>query len=452
MSQPTPGTKATDGANELVSASAAGRQLVDILLRGRTSALVVTLAASLGSLGWSASLGMGASPAPRPAVKVGVSLAVTGTEARWGVPMLHGIQLAVEDVNAGGGAGGRALETSVLDSAGLGVEGISRARGTSNFEQFIGDPAVVAVIGPQTSGEARAVAPLLSRAGLATITPSATTFDLTDPALRDRFRPGGRTVFFRTIGTDLAQSEAMARFAHARLGARRLVLVDDGTDFGVRLILTFARQARALGMTVLAQSRITGASGDYRAELRELRALDPEALYFGGGQQVGLKLARQVAEVLPSVHRLAAESLLDRAFPVQAGAAAEGWYVSNVAPPDPRVGPAATAWADRFRRRFGDAPSSYALTGYTAARVIADAVARVARRDQAISRTRVREAIQATRLFDTPQGVVAFDSNGDLERPVVSIYQVRSGAFHHIETVPGSGTPRAPSDGDAARR
>src|SRR5262249_24474104 len=150
----------------------------------------------------------------------GVSLALTGTEARYGVPILHGVQLAAEDVNERGGAGGHALETLALDSAGPGIEGISGSRRASNFERFIGDPAVVAAIGPQTSGEPRAVAPLLSRAGLATITPSATTFDITDPALRDRFRPGVRIVFFRTIGTDLAQGEAMARFAQARLGVR----------------------------------------------------------------------------------------------------------------------------------------------------------------------------------------------------------------------------------------
>ena len=74
---------------------------------------------------------------------------------------------------------------------------------------------MVAVVGPQTSGEGRAVAALLSRADLATLTPSATTFDITDPELRDHFRPGGRAVYFRTVGTDLAQGRG-----HGALRAR----------------------------------------------------------------------------------------------------------------------------------------------------------------------------------------------------------------------------------------
>ena len=138
--------------------------------------------------------------------------------------------------------------------------------------------------------------------------------------------------------------------------------------------------------------------------LLEVRAQRPDALYFAGRYQVGLKLARQVAEILPSVHRLAAESLYDGAFPLQAGsAAAEGWHVSNVAP-DVGAGPAALSWAERFRARFGDAPSPYALSAYTAVLVIADAVARVVGSGQPVTRTRVRDAIQTTRLPSTPQG------------------------------------------------
>ena len=82
------------------------------------------------------------------------------------------------------------------------------------------------------SREGRAVAALLSRATLATITPSATTFDITAPELQAHFRPGGPAVYFRTVGTDLVQAEAMARFAHGRLGVGRPVLIGDGTGSG----------------------------------------------------------------------------------------------------------------------------------------------------------------------------------------------------------------------------
>jgi ABC-type branched-subunit amino acid transport system substrate-binding protein len=122
--------------------------------------------------------------------------------------------------------------------------------------------------------------------------------------------------------------------------------------------------------------------------------------------------------------------------------------VANVGP-DPAAGPAAQAWAERFQRRFGEAPSSYSLTAYTAVAVVAKAVAHVAASGRPITRSRLRDAIQAVRLPDTPQGMVSFDANGDLERPVVSIYQVRSGAFQYVGAVAAAGAPRVP--GGAAR-
>lgn len=372
-----------------------------------------------------------------------MSLAVTGPDARYGLPMLHGVELAVEDVNQREAAGGYALETVVLDSAGPGLEGISRWRGMNNYERFIADPTVVAAVGPQTTGEARAATPFLSRAGLATITPSATTFDLTDPANRDRFRPGGRTVFFRTVGTDLAQGDAMAHYARDRLGVRRVVVIDDGTEFGVRMALAFARGAEALGMTVLAQMQVHWTEGDYRPQLHEASALNPDGLYFSGGYLVGVKIARNAADVLPWVNRLGTESLNDRAFAIQARGTGEDWRVPNVAP-DLGATPAAAAWAERYRSRFGEAPSSYALTAYTAMTVIGDALGRVIRDGRAVTRESVRAAIGATRLPRTPQGRVAFDENGDLDRPVVSIYRLKSGAWQYVETITEGAAPRDP--------
>ena len=399
--------------------------------RGKATPLAALLAVALGWL----SPAEGA-PALRPVLRLGVSLAATGPDARWGGPMLQGVQLAVEDVNRRGGAGGHPLETFLLDSAVPGADTLSRQRATvASYERFVADPAVIAAIGPQTSEESRAVAPFLSRADLATITPSATTFDITDPALRATFRPGGRTVYFRTVGTDVAQGDAMARFARASRGVRRVVVMDDGSAFGERTIETFVRRAAQLGITVLARRLLNWTQQDYREDLQEVAALKPDALYVGVRFAVGVKLARQIPGVLPDVHLLSTESLYNRAFPIQARATgAEGWYVTNVAP-DPAASPATAAWADRYRSRFGAEPSGYSLTAYTAVTVIADAVGRVVKRGQPVTRARVRDAIAATRLPEALAGPIAFDADGDLERPAVSIYQVRSGAFRHVETI-----------------
>jgi branched-chain amino acid transport system substrate-binding protein len=382
---------------------------------------------------------------PSGAIRVGVSLAVTGPGARLGTPMLQGVQLAIEDVNRRGGAGGHPLELVVRDSATPGLDTIGRQAAVARqYAELVADPAVVAVIGPQSSLEGRAVATLVNQADLATVTPSATTFDLTDPTLAVTFRPSGRATYFRTVGTDLTQGAAMARFAHATLGVRRIVLIDDGLDFATRVVDVFAHEAQALGMTVVERRQVNWIQADYREELRALGALRPDAVYVGARYGVGVKLARQLPETLPGVRVLGPETLYNQAFPLQVRTTgAEGWYVSNVGP-DPAARPAAAGWVARFRLRFGGDPTTYAMTAYTAAMVVSDAVGRVAAAGRPVTRAAVREAIQATRLADAPSGPVAFDRDGDLERAIVSVYQIRGGAFYLVETLESRTVKTAP--------
>lgn len=72
--------------------------------------------------------------------------------------------------------------------------------------------SILAVIGSEMSGSAKAMVPILSEGNLAMITPEATTSDLTDPQSAVKYEPAGKTVFFRTATTDAYQGPNMANF------------------------------------------------------------------------------------------------------------------------------------------------------------------------------------------------------------------------------------------------
>ena len=46
------------------------------------------------------------------------------------------------------------------------------------------------------------MAPILSEANLATITPTSTNPDITNPAMAPQFKPKGKAIYFRTVTTD----------------------------------------------------------------------------------------------------------------------------------------------------------------------------------------------------------------------------------------------------------
>ncbi len=65
------------------------------------------------------------------------------------------------------------------------------AQAATNARKMVSDKEVVAALGPQMSGAGKAMAPILSQGDLATITPSSTNPDITDPKFAEQY-PSGR--------------------------------------------------------------------------------------------------------------------------------------------------------------------------------------------------------------------------------------------------------------------
>jgi branched-chain amino acid transport system substrate-binding protein len=86
--------------------------------------------------------------------------------------------------------------------------------------------------------------------------------------------------------------------------------------------------------------------------------------------------------------------------------------------------PSVRPWVERFVAKTGKQPADYSITYYDAARIILDAIERVAKSGKPVSRANVRDAIQSANV-QTLQGDISFDANGDMKSKVVSIFQVQ---------------------------
>jgi branched-chain amino acid transport system substrate-binding protein len=89
----------------------------------------------------------------------------------------------------------------------------------------------------------------------------------------------------------------------------------------------------------------------------------------------------------------------------------------------------------KFKSTMKRDPTNYAITSYNAVLVIADAVERTASSGKPLTRTALRDAIQATKLSSI-QGPIAFDANGDILTRTVSIYQWRDGEIKYVSVAP----------------
>ena len=401
-------------------------------MRLRVSVLPLALLLALGLL-----LALpGGGDAQQKVLKIGLSLPVTGADADGADAILKGAQMAIDDVNAKGGAGGYKFEAVAYDSATPAAGQYDPAQAATNYKKFIADNLVIAAVGPEMSGEGKAISPILSEADMATVTPSSTNPDITDPKFKDQYRPKGKAVYFRTVTTDAYQGPNMANHAYHNLKVRKVYVLDDSGSFGVGIADAFQRRAKELGMTVLGRDQLNPKEADYKTILTKIKGMSPDAIYYGGVMQAAVKLARQAYEIMPNVIRLGSDGIYDLSLTEQAGKeAAEGWWASN-ASPDMLSDPKAQEWINKFKSKYNREPTNYAITAYHAVLVVADAVGRVAKSGKPVNRSAIRDAIQTTDLKNTLQGPIAFDQNGDIKTRTVALYQVKDGKFKYMGIAP----------------
>jgi branched-chain amino acid transport system substrate-binding protein len=393
----------------------------------RRSALRLTLgSAAIAVLGARRSL------AADKAVTIGVDLSLTGADAETAIRIRDGIMLAIDEANAKGGPAGYHLNVLTLDDGTATAGQYDPAQGATNARKMVADPSVVAALGPMSSTPGKAMSPIFSQGNLATITPTSTNPDITDPKFASLYRPAGKAIYFRTVTTDAYQGPNMANYFADTLKVKTVYGLDDSGAYGIGIATAFEAQARKRGIEVLGHDRLDPKAADYTPALTKIKALGAQSIYYGGDAQAGVKLAKQAYDLVPNLIKAGGDGMYGPSILQGAGfPAADGWY-ATVASPHMMEDAALQPWVQRFTAKTGRQPSDYSITAYDAAQVLIDAIARVAQSGKPVERGAVRDAIAATKL-KTLQGEVAFDENGDIKQRVVAVFQVKRDMAHPVD-------------------
>jgi branched-chain amino acid transport system substrate-binding protein len=367
-------------------------------------------------------------------VKIGINLPFTGADAHDAELIKDGALLAIDEVNDKGGVAGYRVEVWLLDDGTATAGQYDPVQAATNARKMVADKAVVAAIGPQMSGSGKAMAPILSQGDLATVTPSSTNPDITDPRYAGQYRPKGKAIYFRTVTTDAFQGPNMANFLAETLKIKSVYVLDDSGAYGVGIADAFQKQAENRGLKVLGRDQLNPKEADYTTTLTKIKSLNPDALYYGGVAQAGVKVVKQASDIIPNAIKAGGDGLYGAEILRGAGfPAAEGWY-ATIAAPNVLENPEAAPWIERFAKKYGMQPENYSITAYDAARVILDAVERAAHSSPEVTREAVRDAIQSAKV-KTLQGEVSFDDNGDLTSRIISVFQIHHDPSHPSDDV-----------------
>jgi branched-chain amino acid transport system substrate-binding protein len=401
-----------------------------MILRRAAARLIATTAMTL-ALG---ATGISPAFAADKTVKIGADLSLTGADALGGTRVKNAVQMAIEAANQANAIPGYKIEMMTLDDGTATAGQYDPAQAATNARKMVSDKDVVGAIGPQMSGAGKAMTPILSQGNLAIITPSSTNPDITNPKFAAQYRPAGKPIYFRTVTTDAFQGPNMANFFIEKLNVKSVYVLDDSGAFGVGVADSFEAEAKKKGINVMGRDRLDPKAADYSTILTKIKQLNPDAFYYGGVTQAGVKLAKQAYDIVPKMIKggpdgMTSPDLLNGAgFP-----AVEGWY-TTIAAPHLTNDPKAAQFVEAFKGQFNMAPDDYAITAYDATLVMIDAMKRVAASGKPVTRDAVQEALMTSKV-PTIQGVVSFDANGDLSDRTVSVFHIEKDPSKPLDDV-----------------
>jgi len=318
-------------------------------VRRQPGFLASTALAALAVLAVLAPLAAAGSRAAGP-LKIGVLAPLSGPFSAGGSSFVQAATLAVEQANAEGGALGRPIELVVADTEGR----VEVAR--SETLRMISREGVDALVGAYLSEETMGVMETAAPRGIPHLVPVAATAEITDRIRQDRARY--RNVF--RVSYAIPQwADMLAAFLKERKTAR-YAFVGTGIRWNRELGSALEKAAARHGITVAyagyyspgnpALDPVAVAASGSGADIVVLGDPGRNSLSF-------LKRLREISPALPVLSvggalgdaRLAPSLPLSGPLYVQAAA----WKGSS---------PAATAYVERFEKRFGSAPVGYSDT------------------------------------------------------------------------------------------
>lgn len=270
--------------------------------------LLVVLAAALVLTGFA---GCSTKPAAtNKAIKIGMSMPLTGAVALNGEQISKSAKLAVKQQNAKGGINGRQIEIVLQDDRSDPKEGANIAN------MFAQDPDVIAVICNANSSVYLAAAPIYNKAHLPSISPDCSSPLLTNNGL----------YINRITLSDALQGKKEAEFVWAD-GYKKVGMFFENSDFGRGVYGAFDNRFKELGGTILtAQSAVLGESKDFSPLITIFRNLGCEAIAIGANYTESALLIKQMKAADFNVPVYGTQGLFTPSFIKIGGVGVEGTF------------------------------------------------------------------------------------------------------------------------------
>ena len=351
-------------------------------------------------------------------IRLGVNAELTGSKPAVGASCKNAAELLAAQVNQGGGLklGDKAWKVTLFVE-----DNEDKAESAAAAAQkLITQNNVLAIIGPNASGNAIPAARITEDAKVIMVSPWSTNPKTTE----------GKKYVFRACFIDDFQGQVMAKFARDNLKAQTAaVLYDVASEYNKGIAEFFKKFFEEAGGQVVAFESYTKGDMDFSAQLTKIKAANPDVLFLPNYYNEVPLQAQQARRLGLTSAIIGSDSWGSDELLKLGGKDLEGCFFSTHYAPD-----IATEKAQKFIKdyeaKYGKKPDDVAALTYDAGNLLLAAIAKAGAPD----RQKVRDALATIQEFEGVTGNMQFKGTGDPIKSAV-ILQIKDGKFTYHASV-----------------
>ena len=341
-------------------------------------------------------------------VKIGHTGPLSGPNAFAGKDNENGIRMAIDDLNTKKlVVGGKTLKFELVSED----DQCDPKSGVAVAQKHI-DAGIKYVFGPYCSGVAIPASKIYDEGGAI----------LSTVGSNPKVTMGGYKSVFRIIAGDNLIGTSLAQYAFNGLKAKTAAVVDDRTAFGQGLAEEFVKEAKNLGLTIVAQEYTTDKSTDFNAILTNIKSKKPDVIMYGGYAGQAGPMAKQMKGLGISAKMLGGDAICVAETGKLAGDAADGAVFCAQGGAILDKVAAGPAFAEAYKKRFNQVPDAYAASFYDQVEFVGTTMAKLNTLDAAKVSAELHKA--------SYKGIVttyAYDDKGNLLKAPITVYGFKNG-------------------------
>jgi len=343
-------------------------------------------------------------------VDIAAIYALTGAAAEANTYALRGAGYAVDEINRQGGVLGKKINLLVFDNQ-------STPIGSTIAAKKAAAANVVAIVGPDWSSHAIAVARVAQDNGIPMISSLSTNPEVTKIG----------DYIFRACFTDDFQGKVIARFARQDINAATAVIfVDVTSDYSLKLSEIFRKHFEKLGGRIVLELEYKLKQQLFDKDVKKAVKAGADVIFIPGHDESGL-IAKQIQDAKASSIFLGGDGWGNPVFFRKGGSGLKRGYYS-------------THWSvhldsdksQAFVKKYihSEASVGNIALGYDAMMLLAEAINRA----QSTDRKKIRNAIANTRSFKGVTGIIDFNDHGDPIKSAVFM-EIKNGKPRYLKTL-----------------